>query len=64
MQRKRLTLTRHNIVKSWTGKNTIDDSDFKDLPDGMRMPITKLHFLLFGTDFDIIDSKIVPLKKE
>ena len=64
MQRKRLTLTRHNIVKSWTGKNTIDDSDFKDLPDGMRMPITKLHFLLLGTDFDIIDGKIVPLKKE
>jgi CRISPR-associated endonuclease Csn1 len=64
MQRKRLTLTRHNIVKSWTGTNTISDSDFTDLPDGMRMPITKLHFLLLGKDFDIIDGKIVPLKKD
>lgn len=64
MQRKRLTLTRHNIVKSWTGSNTINDYDFSDLPDGMRMPIKKLHFLLLGTDFDIIDGKIVSLRNE
>lgn len=62
--RKRLTLTRHNIVKSWTGKNTIEDSDFKDLPDGMRMPVSKLQFLLLGTDFDIIDGKMVSVKNE
>lgn len=61
MQRKRLTLTRHNVVKSWTATNTINDSDFENLPDGMRMPITKLHFLLLGTDFDIINGKIVPI---
>lgn len=64
MQRKRLTLTRHNLVKSWTGSNTISDTDFESLPDGMRMPITKLHFLLLGKDFDIIDGKIIPLNKE
>ena len=62
MQRKRLTLTRHNLVKSWTGKNTIDDTDFMNLPDGMRMSIKNLNFLLLGKDFDIIDGKIVPLK--
>ena len=62
MQRKRLTLTRHNLVKSWTRTNTISDSDFRDLPDGMRMTITNLRFLLLGTDFDIIDGKIVSLK--
>ena len=58
---KRMYLTRHNIVKSWTKKNTISDSDFRDLPDGMRMSITKLNFLLLGTDFDIIDGKITPI---
>ena len=58
--RKRLSLTRHNIVKSYTGKNGIEDSDFKDLPDGMRMPIAKLNFLLLGTDFDIINGTIIP----
>ena len=63
-ERKRLTLTRHNIVKSYTGRETIDESDFENLPDGMRMPIKKLNFLLLGTDFDIIDGKIVPLKKD
>ena len=64
MQKKRLTLTRHSLVKSWTGTNTINDSDFIGLPDGMRMPIKKLHFLLLGTDFDIIDGKIVQLKED
>lgn len=58
--RKRLSLTRHNIVKSYTGKNGIEDFDFKDLPDGMRMPIAKLNFLLLGTDFDIINGTIIP----
>lgn len=60
MQRKRLTLTRHNLVKSWTGTNTISDSDFSNLPDGMRMSITKLNFLLLGTDFEIVNGRIVP----
>lgn len=59
-ERKRLSLTRHNIVKSYTGKNGIGDSDFNNLPDGMRMPIAKLNFLLLGTDFDIIDGRIIP----
>ncbi len=62
--RLRLTLTRHNIVKSYTGKETISESDYENLPDGMRMPITKLHFLLLGKDFDIIDGKIVPIKHD
>lgn len=60
---KRLKLTRHNLAKSWTAINTIDDTSFTDLPDGMRMTITKLNFLLLGTDFDIIDGRIVPMKK-
>lgn len=62
-QGKRLFLTRHNIVKSYTGTATISDSDFCNLPNGMRMTVTKLHFLLLGTDFDIINGKIVPLNK-
>jgi hypothetical protein len=62
-QRKRIYLTRHTLAKSWTKTNTIDDSDFKDLPDGMRMTISNLHFLLLGTDFDIINGKIVPIRK-
>lgn len=62
--RKRLKLTRHNLVKSWTETNTIHDSDFDNLPDGMRMPIIKLQFLLLGTDFEIIDGNIVPLKND
>lgn len=64
MGKKRLTLTRHNLVKSCTGSKPINDSDFGDLPDGIRMSITKLHFLLLGKDFDIVDGKIVPLKKD
>jgi len=64
MQRKRLTLTRHNLVKSWTETNTISDSDFNTLPEGMRMPITKLNYLLLGTDFEILDGRIVHIKKE
>lgn len=61
-QRKRIYLTRHTLAKSWTKTNTIDDSDFNDLPDGMRMTISNLHFLLLGTDFDIINGKIVPIR--
>lgn len=60
---RRIYLTRHTLTKSWTGINTIDDSSFNDLPDGMRMTVSKLNFLLLGTDFDIIDGRIVPLKK-
>lgn len=60
-QRKRITMTRHNVAKSYTGKNTISDSDFSELPDGMRMTITNLNFLLLGTDFDIVNGKIVKL---
>lgn len=63
-QDKRIKLTRHNLAKSWTEINTIKDSDFDNLPDGMRMPIAKLHFLLLGTDFDIIDGRIVPIKHD
>jgi CRISPR-associated endonuclease Csn1 len=64
MQKKRLTLTRHNLVKSCTVSNPINDSNFSDLPEGIRMSITKLNFLLLGTDFDIIDGKIVPTKND
>lgn len=58
-EKKRMYLTRHNLAKSWTGTNSISDSDFDELPDGMRMPIKKLHFLLLGKDFEIINGKIV-----
>lgn len=61
---KRIYLTRHNLAKSWTGINTITDSDFYDLPDGMRMSISKLHFLLLGTDFEIVNGKIFPRKHD
>lgn len=60
-QDKRLKLTRHNLANSWTKRNSISDSDFKDLPDGMRMAIKNLNFLLLGKDFDIIDGRIVPI---
>ena len=63
-QDKRLKLTRHNLANSWTKRNSISDFDFKDLPDGMRMAIKNLNFLLLGTDFDIIDGKIFPIKND
>ena len=60
---KRIRLTWHNSVKSSENKKTITDSDFEDLPNGMRATITKLNFILLGTDFDIVNGKIIPLRK-
>lgn len=59
----RIKLTRHNLAESFKGRDTITDADFDDLPDGFRKSITTLKFLLLGTDFDIINGKMVPISK-
>lgn len=58
---RRLNLTRHNLAMSYTGRDSIDDNDFGNLPDGMRMSISKLNFLLLGTDFEIVNGEIMEL---
>lgn len=58
----RIKLTRHNLAESFKGRDTINESDFDNLPDGFRKSVTTLKFLLLGTDFDILNGKIVPRK--
>ncbi|MCR4958143.1 MAG: hypothetical protein K6B13_05995 [Prevotella sp.] len=57
----RIKLTRHNLTESFKGRDTITDADFADLPDGFRKSVTTLKFLLLGTDFDIVNGKMVPI---
>lgn len=57
----RIKLTRHNLAESFKGRDTITDADFADLPDGFRKSVTTLKFLLLGTDFDIVNGKMVPI---
>ena len=59
----RIKLTRHNLAESFKGRDTITDADFDELPDGFRKSVTTLKFLLLGTDFDIINGKMVPIRK-
>ncbi len=59
----RIKLTRHNLAESFKGRDTITDADFADLPDGFRKSVTTLKFLLLGTDFDIVNGKMVPISK-
>lgn len=61
---KRVGLTRHNMAKTSSNRIAISDSNFSNLPDGALTTITNLHFLLLGTDFDIINGKIVPIAND
>ena len=58
---KRVGLTRHNLARTSGNRIAINDSNFGNLPDGALTTIANLHFLLLGTDFVIINGKIVPI---
>lgn len=58
---KRMQLVRHYCGSMPKGHAIGKDADYNNLPDTIRPTISeKLHFLLLGTDFEIINGKIVP----
>lgn len=61
---KRIHLVRHILGTMPKGKALGTDADFNNLPDTIRPTVSdKLHFLLLGTDFEIINGRIVLLKE-
>jgi CRISPR-associated endonuclease Csn1 len=62
---KRINLVRHFRGSMPKGKAIKKDADYNNLPEAIRPTLSdKLHFLLLGTDFDILNGKIVPLKND
>lgn len=57
---KRLSLTRHIFSGGLPRGNALKESDFEHLPETIRPTVSdKLHFLVLGTDFDIINGRMV-----
>lgn len=60
---KRISLTRHYCGGGLPRGHALKDSDFDNLPDTIRPTVSdKMHFLLLGKDFDIVNGKIVPIQ--
>ena len=62
---KRLSLTRHIFSGGLPRGNALKESDFEHLPETLRPTVSdKLHFLVLGTDFDIINGRMVQITDE
>lgn len=62
---KRIQLVKHNLGSMPKGKAIEKDADYNNLPDAIRPTMSdKLHFLLLGKDFDLINGKIIPIAND